>query len=200
MPTHIRALVSWAVNSTLPRDAQMITPCFRAQSGFVSDSPDWDALAGDLATALDGWQVAPKRQLTVKLYEIGLPKPNRPKATVVKNVGVASAAGVPSELALCLSFNGGPNGPSNRGRLYLPVSVFYPTPPGARPATELMTKVGDLAPIFSSLGGANVDWIVWSPTKKAATRVERWFVDDEWDTQRKRGLRSTTRVAASTSG
>jgi hypothetical protein len=137
----------------------------------------------------------------VKLYQLGQPAPNRPKATKTLNPANASEAGIFREMACCLSFYGGPNAPRNRGRLYVPAFlVFSGTTPGVRPTDTIRDKVGELAPILAGLGGINVDWIVWSPTNTAATKVDHWFVDDEWDVQRRRGLRPTTRTAGTTGG
>jgi hypothetical protein len=199
MPTHIRAMCQWQVGSALPKDVMQITPCFRADAVFPGDDPTWTDLADDLADGLNTWADTLKRQLTVKLYDIAGTKPNRPKATAVRDVGHIDESPFPRELALCLSFYGGPNAPKNRGRLYVPLQFFSSTNPGPRPTPTHRTKVGDLAAIFAGLGGIGVDWIVWSPTVDAATAVENWFVDDEWDVQRRRGLRPTTRTTGTTS-
>lgn len=203
MPTHIRAQCCWQVDSMLPRDASCINPAFRHQADISSmTGPDWQTLADDLAAGINTI-AGGSRQLTVKLYEIKDPvpgNPNRPMATKITNANSFQATTYPGEIALCLSFNGGPNGPSNRGRLYLPWFCIASTAPGNRPSGTNRTAAGAFVPVFAGLGGANVDWIVWSPTRKAATRVERWFVDDEFDTQRRRGLKMTARTTGVTSG
>jgi hypothetical protein len=63
-----------------------------------------------------------------------------------------------------------------------------------------MTKVMALGPIFANLGGSDVDWIVWSRKNHTATKVQNYWVDDEWDTVRSRGLKRSTRQVATTSG
>lgn len=205
MATHIRAQISWQVESLLPRDVATINPCFRHQLGLIEGDPDWQTLANDLKNVMVAWQANQLRQLTVKLYEIKDPVsgvPNRPKATAVAAAGGFGGTSYPGEVALCLSFYGQPNGPSNRGRLYIPyfAMVTSGTQPGKRPTTTEMQKPGGLVPGFAGLGGINVDWIVWSPTKKQATKVSNWFVDDEWDTQRRRGLKPGAREAGTTGG
>jgi hypothetical protein len=129
-------------------------------------------------------------------------QPNRPKATSVYGAGVFTPSAIPGELALCLSYYGGDAGPSKRGRLYVPYTVINNTTAslGARPNSADRTKVGTLVGLFAGLGGANVDWGVWSPTRNAFTKADHWYVDDEWDTVRSRGLRPTTRTAGTTSG
>jgi hypothetical protein len=38
------------------------------------------------------------------------------------------------------------------------------------------------------------NWVVWSRKLKQANGVNHYWVDDEWDTVRSRGMRSTKRV------
>jgi hypothetical protein len=185
----------------LPRDRFTIDPWFRHSSVLVEGGPEWQALADDLANGLKAWELAPtSHELTVKLYDISNAMPRRPKATKVLNAAQAQQTTFPRELACCLSFYGGSNLPQNRGRLYIPHVKMTNAAPGPRPTSTERTKVGDLVTLFAGLGGVNVDWIVWSPTKSAATKVEKWFVDDEWDIMRSRGDRPTTRTAGTTGG
>jgi hypothetical protein len=194
-------MCQWNVGTLLPRDVMQITPCFRhSDIGGLLDGPGYQTLAEDLATGLQA-KAGTTRGLTVKLYEIGLPKPNRPKATAVRNAGLSAESTQPRELAMCLSFYGDRNAPHQRGRLYVPLGVL--TAAGAlsvRPAAGLRDNLGTWADIFSGLGGANVDWIVWSPTRQEATKVDHWFVDDEYDVQRRRGYKPSARSAGTTSG
>lgn len=201
MPTHIRAQVACAVGTTLPRDTMQVTPCFRHQAILPTESPDWQNLADDLLEIFTGWAVgAATRQWVVKLYQIGLPKPNRPKAIAMANVGLSAEAGSFREMAVCLSFTAGNNLPQNRGRLYLPRIWLNSGAPGVRPLPAELDRVELLPPLLAGLGGVDVDWGVWSPTQAAFSRAERWWVDDEYDVQRKRGLRPTTRREGTTGG
>jgi hypothetical protein len=199
VPTHIRASISWQMTSMLPRDAVQITPHFRHQAILPGDDPSWQDLADDLAAGIDGWDLG-TRQLTVRLYDVAGAPINRPKAIKVLNPATFQSAVTAREVALCLSFWGGNNEPHNRGRLYAPFSLFSGSVPGERPVAAMQQKVADLVPIFAGLGGVDVDWIVWSPTRDAATKVEGWYVDDEWDTQRRRGLKPASRLAGTTGG
>lgn len=202
MAEHIRAQIGWQVGSNLPRDVMQITPCFRAQADLDPAGTAYQDLADDLLDVIDTWTGAATRQITVKLYKIGEAKPNRPKATSVKYAGTNAEANCPRELAVCLSFNGGQNAPRQRGRLYLPAFLTANLATGVpvRPTLTIRDKVGALAPAFAALGGINIDWIVWSPTNSSATKVSNWFVDDEWDAQRRRGLKPTARSAGTTGG
>jgi hypothetical protein len=179
-----------------------ITPCFRHHAVLPFDDPNWEQLAGDLGNALDTWLPQPTgRQQTIKLYEIGQPEPNRPKATHVLKANQSAEGSAPREVCLCLSFHGGKNTKRERGRLYLPLwAVTSTTSVGVRPQAPAIAKAAELPAVLAGLGGANVDWIIWSPTDNKAVQVTDWYVDDEWDTQRRRGLRPTTRTTGTTSG
>jgi len=208
MPTHIRAQIQWSVGTMLPRDVMQITPCFRHNSWIPGvDDPGYQTLADDLATAIST-VTASDKQIQVKLYDISLDahkgdgrEPNRPKATKVLNAGACAESTQPRELAVCLSFYGGKNSPRQRGRLYLPVGVTTAAGSlGVRVPSGIRTTVGSFASKFASLGGPNVDWIVWSPTNESATKVTNWFVDDEWDVVRKRGYSPSARTTGTTDG
>lgn len=104
----------------------------------------------------------------------------------------------PRELALCLSFRGSQNVPRQRGRIFVgPVA-----PTGLRPGLEVRNAILQMGNEFAGLGGADVDWCVYSPTTRGAAAglgdsffpVKKMWVDDEWDTMRSRGLRPTSRV------
>jgi hypothetical protein len=201
MATHIRAMCQWAVGTLFPRDVMQITPCFSHSTALgLLDPADYDTLANDLATALQTWHGGTPRQLTVKLYDIEADeRPNRPRATVVKNAGNSAELPNPRELACCLSFSSGNASPDKRGRLYVPLLSFAASSLGARPSTVVQQKTADLVPIFTALGGVNVDWGIWSPTRRTFSPAQRWFVDDEWDVQRRRGLKPGSRLSGTTS-
>lgn len=201
MSTVLRAQCTWQIESLLPRDGVMINPCFRhnlpAMGGGSAQS-----IADDLAAALKAWEVGPTlHQLTVKLYDAQAPPPNRPMATKVLNANQAQGWSTPPELACCLSFYGGTNQPHQRGRIYLPVAKADTASAAApRPTSTIRTKIAALASTFSGIGGADVDWVVYSPTRDDATKVDHYFVDDDWDIIRSRSVRPTTRTAGTTSG
>lgn len=200
MGTIIRAQCSWQVGSMLPRDRFTITPYFQHTQIDLSGT-DWQALADDLANGLKTWEKSPtNHELTVKLYNMNDTQPRRPKAISVKNANAAQDALYMREIALCLSFSGGSGLPRERGRLFIPHVKLSVNNALARPAQADRDQVAALVPILSGLGGINVDWGVYSPTNRSFTTASRWFVDDEWDVQRRRGNKPTTRSAGSTSG
>jgi hypothetical protein len=199
MATPIRMQCSWQVGSMLPRDRFTITPHFTHTQIDIGDT-DWQALVDDLATGLKAWELAPTaHELTVKAYNLNDPEPRRPKAIAIRNANQSSNAAYMREVALALSYSGGDHGPSKRGRLYIPHVKMSNAAPGVRPTQTEREKVGALVPIFTALGGANVDWVVHSPTRDTDTPVSKWYVDDEWDVQRRRGDRPTARTSGTAS-
>jgi hypothetical protein len=203
VPTHIKAMCQFSVGSTLPRDVMQITPCFRT-GGVLGELTDWQSICDDLADGLAGIPGAATRQLSVRLYDLDTPgtkqNPNRPKATAIRNVGQVSEQLFPREVCLCLSFWGGQNLRTQRGRLYVPGFIAMPAGQAmTRPDSNARTAVAQLVPLFTGLGGVDCDWIVWSDKLNQATSVLSWYVDDEWDTQRRRGLKPTTRTSGTTS-
>lgn len=179
-----------------PRD-RMVNVLHFNVAGLVQDI---DQLCRDLRDIYtSGWFSGPTvRGIRVTAYEVGLP-PQYPKGYAEAQPGTVSAGGAPAELALCLSFYGDRNLPRTRGRIYLPMA---PTAiaVGANPSPGTQTKALALATSFSSLGGANVDWCIYSPTTKEHVQVKNAWVDNRWDIQRRRGPKQTSRVTAAVSG
>jgi len=187
----VRAQVSIGADTSFPRDKLMINPHFENTAGPLTDD-DWRDFAEDLATALDGY-FSPSREVTVKIYDAQAASPSFPlgEHTIAANVTPVSSC--PRELALCLSYFSGQNRPKFRGRLYVPCAALNFSGPGVRPSGSNQTEVGMLAPILADAGGADVDWVVWSRVDAQARSVSDWYVDDEWDIIRSRGMRPSNR-------
>lgn len=188
MPT-FKAQVSVLADTALPRDRFVNVIHFDRPVALPADP---DAIARDIALVFDNWYSAPDREIRVKLYQTGTPGPHFPFGEGVRNASLAPASDIPREVAMCLSFYAGRNLPRQRGRIYLPlVGSGYGT--SLRPPLALREKALDLAAGLAGIGGADIDWGVWSPTDNKFRAVSNAWVDDEWDTQRSRGLRATTR-------
>lgn len=182
-------------DSVLARDAFVITPHFN-DSGVGTDP---DSLCEDLADAIDTLIGASgAHQIEVKAYDAQGSVPVFPQGQAIRNVGGAPASSVPREVACCLSFYSERNRPRYRGRLYIPLPILG-LPAGVRPSTACQDAVGAFAQVFQDLGGVDVDWSVFSRADNVARPVTNWWVDNEWDTIRSRGLRATGRIVGVTS-
>jgi hypothetical protein len=190
----IRMQCSFGADTAFPRDRMTITPHFKTSGA----SPSVGTLTNDLATALDTW-LAGLREVVVKAYDAEHVKPNPPQAVATKHAGLTPASPGPRETSLCLSYYAGSNVPRRRGRLYIPAIFIAGGALPVRPTTTHQSSLSQFADMFKNLGGVDVDWCVWSRRDSAAHSVTNWFVDDDWDTQRRRGLRPTSRTVGTTS-
>lgn len=185
-----RVQVATEADSAFPRDNFVNTLHFQD----TLDPGGMDDLLLDIATAYQAEWYTVSRKHTLKLYDTAGPPPHPPLATYIHNPAQAPVATTgPRELALCLSFSGGINQKHQRGRIFL---AFWPhyTTPGLRPDTTRMTDALDLGTAFGAAGGPSTKWGVWSSTHQEFTQITQCWCDDEWDVQRRRGLRPTARV------
>jgi hypothetical protein len=194
MPLY-KMLVSFLADSAFPKDRMVVAPYFM-DNGLTTDP-------GNLCTGLNdlfqgaGKVITQAMEVRTQAYEIdtgtGLSGP--PKAERTKNKGSQGTSGISRDVALCLSFYATDNVPRKRGRIYVPWGITtFGTAAGTRPSTAHQNLLITLAQGFAALGGVDVDWVVWSPTDGQHRKVTHAFVDDEWDTQRRRGLSPTSRV------
>jgi hypothetical protein len=159
---------------------------------------DYGALAQDCAALFAAGRNYPSqvKDVTVTAYDLGdaLPRPPRATRTVVP----ASRTGTdgPRELAVCLSFYGERNLPRTRGRLYL--GPWSTSGLLDRPELAIRQWCLGIGAGLKNLGGVDVDWVIFSPTTNTYTKVKNYWVDDEWDVQRRRGYRATARLTGTT--
>jgi hypothetical protein len=181
------AKISFQIDSTLPRDAMVITP------HFFGDDPQ--ALADRLkANLIANSSVSTTLPFVVKVYDTLKPPPSYPLATASNGTGM-KASGVAREVALCLSYYSTWNRPTFRGRLYIPAS-FAGGVIGLRPTQTQIDNVLAFKNVFTTGMPQGTNWVVFSHKNKTSAGVSNVWVDDEWDTVRSRGLKSTTRTLA----
>lgn len=158
--------------------------------------------------------MAPLRH-TVKVYDMADTEPRTPQIVHTTAGGGANnvVTPMPSEVALCMSYRGalvsGLNPARRRGRIYLgPLSsgiVTQDTAGWSRPDPAYR------ADILLAAQGMNADALTegwtWMCQSGAGTQtpvdlphvftpITHVWVDDAWDTQRRRGAPSTSRVTA----
>jgi hypothetical protein len=195
-----RTHVSVAMDTTLPRDRIVMTPWFFSDGG---DNPD--TLAAELCDVFVGgttgwWNL--DTEITSKVYEfVDLDTDTGPPVgTYTKNPGLLISSTGPREIAICLSYYSQINTKRRRGRMYLPVAgapVAFNT---NRPAQPAIDKALSMAQRLADVGGAGCDWGIYSTVDKVFRPISHAWVDNEWDTQRRRGFRGTSRSTAAIAG
>ncbi len=192
---HYRMDVIIKHTSLLPRDNSVNVLWFEVNAP--------DTLAGTMDDVALGYQArggilnAAYGGMTIKAYtEVG------GAPLLVKDYALAATGGnCPTEVALCLSYSATDNSagaPRFRGRIYLPVFAA-----AFRPSLAQRDALLALGQALGSAGNfGNSTWKMRSTlgtgTKLAPEpvfrKIESISVDDEWDTQRRRGMRATLRT------
>jgi hypothetical protein len=146
----------------------------------------------------------------VAVYAHGVAPPNPPLLYLLYNPaeleGAGSTAALPAEVASCISYSGAPVAgvkmASVRGRCYLgPLNQNAVTPLGGTKARPHVDFRNDAILAFKYLNQAipddnpNTYLRQYSPTRGALHPITNWWMDDAWDTQRRRGGVATSRVA-----
>lgn len=140
----------------------------------------------------------------VKMYDMADPEPRVPVFDDTLGLSSAtplSSSNLPGEVALCTSYlaaaESGGHPARRRGRLYIgPLCnavMASSTTTAARPSS---TFISDLYRTTKDLAGASTlgaRWVVWSRVDQAAHAIVRGYVDNAFDTQRRRGVESTSR-------
>lgn len=194
-----RAQIATSQDTVEPKDRIMITPHFRVVGTSTMGHPAFvDDVISKWTTYLGGSPAA--NELTVKLYDAEAPAPNYPLVEKTVRAGVAAASLVNRDVAMCLSYFATNNRPRTRGRIYVPCSLAGITPSSSRPSAANQTRVSDLATVLAAMGGSEYIWAVWSRVDRVARNVTDWWVDNSWDSQRRRGLRGTSRTTGSITG
>jgi hypothetical protein len=159
---------------------------------------DWQAFANDVRevfrTGRGGFPIG--YGIETKVYNMADPLPRPVKATGVWQQGNSQSSDhVPREVALCLSYFSERNIPRFRGRIYIGPWMFA----AERPNDSQRQNLKTLADQLGAVGGVDVDWGLWSPTRNAFSKITAGWIDDEWDTIRSRGQKATNRLTFTTS-
>lgn len=138
----------------------------------------------------------------IKWYELDGLNPTGPPdiEQSLLGVGTGLTAGVP-EVALVMAYRSALTGPPffpgrHRGRVYIgPLASTS----GNRPAASTVTQLRDAGAALlldSSNGGVGTTEYLWlqrSQTAASFSEVDAGYVDNEFDTQRRRGRKATSR-------
>lgn len=152
--------------------------------------------------------------VTTTVYDLSDPEPRVVIHEDSRALTLSTQHSIPEEVALCLSFQAlpvaGQNQRRRRGRVYIgPLSLDAGTVPDSKryvPNTALITALTQAAEDLShdlndvAEGSVvtgqpiNVYWVVYSQVGGTVSRVEEAWVDNAWDTQRRRGRGATART------
>jgi hypothetical protein len=149
---------------------------------------------------------------SIKVYDMGTPEPRIPitRTWTLLASNSTTSNEMPAEVALAVSFYGGQNVPRKRGRIYFgPFHISTTTDD----ATTQRALPGII--VRESLGGAvkrliqkpanpvnltvfsrglyTVNGVKQTPVPGTSYIATAGWVDDAWDTQRRRGQKATTR-------
>lgn len=208
IPDHYQAQVIFSGHSGLGEDVFTNTLHFR-NDNIVGDAEEVaDRLADDLA---EFYGAAPTgvpspvsiasrlssltvgSDITVKVYDLGLAAPRFPHIRTRSLTGLSATAMV-SEAAVCLSLVASQNTARNRGRIFIgPLGTGAGTvnANGFRPHPGFCQSI--LGSYARLAGKAEHTPCVYSPTDNQMKPLTGAWVDDAFDTQRRRGLDATTR-------
>jgi hypothetical protein len=179
-------VLHWLVNEPYTGDkAQAIVDAIRLAYGHVDAH-----LSGFIAPNAD-----------IVHYNLAHAEPRTP----VREDGLALTVGaetvLPGEVALCVSFQAqGTSGEPQarrRGRVYLGpfnTGVLVTGSMDGRPSSTLVGNAVSFGEELLAVDHIDVAWAVYSPTDDIARPVDNGWVDDAFDTQRRRGLRATART------
>jgi hypothetical protein len=201
--TLLRATSTLLLSSGLPNDVVSNTTYWQYTTSSASDAYDEisariEAAYADISTYLS---VAVSRNVgssEITMYDMADTEPRVPVREDTFTLGGAESAGLmPTEVALVLSFHGpfasGVANARRRGRLYLGPWTLERC--DYRPDSTLIGACIDFGETLSTnIGAADVLWSQHSPTASTEFAVVGGWVDDAWDTQRRRGYEPATRT------
>jgi hypothetical protein len=203
MATH-KYVVALGADSSLARDYMVNTLYFHhLDSGGVLNvdlGAMADTVCGAYQAMITGAATA-TREIRCKVYDVTAAAEHPPLAEAVRNAGAFPASQYMREIAVCLSFKAdGTPARRRRGRIYVPLTVALSgtVSMGIRPPAAVRDRLIALADAFAAAGGADVSWRVRSQADQDDYQVVRSWVDDEYDVQRRRGFRPTTRTEKAT--
>lgn len=208
MPDLLLCQMGLSHDSGLPRDVAINTFHFLADALVPTPIPDLSDAVTDFYQAIISSNTLTaflsenlSGAFTQKWYVMSAPPPRVP-ALIVPGVltGLGSTAMV-EEAACCLSYQGEPTSGEiaarRRGRIFFgPLSneaVASTVDP--RPKSTLVTRLCEGAQaLVTASAAADAPWVVYSRVNDDTTVISEGWVDNAFDTQRRRGPRATLRT------
>lgn len=213
IPGGVRAQVVLQSSTGLPEDRFVQTFAFGQQDGASPTGGELDAIAAALEAAYtvpfgvhtfkleDFMPPYVETTATINLYRMGDSLPREPTSYEFE-LSPGASNGYPAEVALCLSHFNERNLPSRRGRVYFgPFGTGGSTASGfaegdIRPSANLQMCLIDIWERLSGGSMGDFPLAICSPTDGVLRLSTDCWVDNAWDTQRRRGVRATSRMTA----
>lgn len=157
-----------------------------------------DAFYDDIGTGF-GSLVKSADNLIIKWYDMADPEPRVPVRETTLTVTRTATACLPPEVALVMSFQGvaisGTPQARRRGRIYIPFVNTSQMGADGRPNSIMVDRLSDAGGDLKTASTTATDWTwqVYSPTSGGYIDVANGWVDNEFDTQRRRGRPATSR-------
>lgn len=207
MPT-VRAQVRLPYLSGVPEDVSVATWHFF--TGLATTEPDLVEIHDRLeaAYAVSGPFISAyvdRTSCSVRMYALDDPEPRTPIYDEPLTVGTTAVQGsLPFEVALVLSFRGeytsGTVNARRRNRSYFgPLVSNASIAPNLLPpiptsnVIDAVTAHGHL--LATPVTDSEVKWVGWSETDSVQFPIVELWCNNEWDTQRRRGIEATQRNA-----
>lgn len=205
---------------TLPRDMISHSLHFATGNPDPIDSVDYQGVADHLTAAFKSYYTAVEgtahgRAFRTKVYNLddatssapgGVKRAPHAVSTNEVGIGVESDSTMaPRQVAAVLSFYSTDNQPRHRGRVYLgpfaASAVAADVIPASISGTALAELVGQFGAVGSGLGlESDIHWVTFSRSGAGHATVSHWWMDNRWDTVRKRLRKPTSRVSGTTGG
>lgn len=207
LPDFFRAQLVLQHKSGKPEDQFVNSFVFR-NDAFVGSSADF---AAHITNVLEDWLFVVQASGAsianhipnviasgeVRCYDLGEATPRTPMINPIdpSKIGLFStAAAYPFEVAVCVSWLTDTKGPRGRGRNFIgPLTTTTSQKVGdkLRVSTSFMNTLGQASAIMAR--GTNHSLHVLSKANQSAALVTSGYVDNEFDTQRRRGTPSDVR-------
>ena len=135
---------------------------------------------------------------TLKAYNLEDPKPRTPVFESSGAISPGGADSLPTECSAVLSFQAtvesGENQKRRRNRVYLGPFSVQANDDGLLKGTLVERLLFQGRGLMNESANSNTwSWVIYSPTDDNAEPVHGGWVDNAWDTQRRRGIRKTAR-------
>jgi len=157
------------------------------------------AFYGSIAVLM-GNMVKATDQINWKSYDMNDPEPRAPILSASSTINPDNTTTLPAEVAMVMSFqavkvSGSPQA-RRRGRVYLPFIKTSQNGSDGRPTSNIITVIANAGDVLVTASKTSTTWKwgVYSPTDGVSRPVTDGWVDNEWDTQRRRGRVRTSRT------